>query len=166
MAPNMSYPLSSISFQKVKDNYRLRQIKPSLYYYKRWIWIQFPWICISLHNNYSTTPELKKNIEGEDIENVEDEYKYTKQSLMYAIEAREKKRQMFSKKDMNATSSKSTFKKANLFTISKQNQNRHNFSTQKIKTTPQFDLSLQSLTKELESKQQGRGDQQGSATAS
>ena len=85
---------------------------------------------------------------------------------MYAIEAREKKRQMFSKKDMNATSSKSSFKKANLFSISKQNQNKNNYSYQKIKTTPQFDLSLQSLTKELESKQLCRGSQQGSLTAS
>lgn len=44
------------SFNKIRENYRMRQIKPSLYYYKRWIWIQFPWVCISLNNNYSTTP--------------------------------------------------------------------------------------------------------------
>lgn len=43
----------------------MRMIKPSLYYYKRWIWIQFPWVCISLHNNYSLTPEFNKNIECE-----------------------------------------------------------------------------------------------------
>ena len=50
--------------------------------------MQFPWICISLNNNYSITPELKKNIEGEDSDNIEDEYKFTKQSLLVAIEAR------------------------------------------------------------------------------
>ena len=50
------HPLTALSFQKIKDNYRLKEIKPSLYYYKRWIWIQFPWVCISLNNNYSTTP--------------------------------------------------------------------------------------------------------------
>jgi hypothetical protein len=50
------------SFNKIRENYRMRHIKPSLYYYKRWIWIQFPWVCISLNNNYSTTPELCKKI--------------------------------------------------------------------------------------------------------
>jgi hypothetical protein len=54
-----------------------------------------------LNNNYSTTPELKKKIEGDDSDNIEQEYKYTKQCLIVAIEAREKKRQMFTKKDHN-----------------------------------------------------------------
>lgn len=27
--------------------------KRSFYYYKQWIWMQFPWICQSLNNNYS-----------------------------------------------------------------------------------------------------------------
>jgi len=53
---NNPHPLTALSFQRIKDNYRLKEIKPSLYYYKRWIWIQFPWVCISLNNNYSTTP--------------------------------------------------------------------------------------------------------------
>ena len=57
-----NHALSSLSFQKIKENYRLREVKPSLYYYKRWIWIQFPWVCISINNNYSTTPELRKKI--------------------------------------------------------------------------------------------------------
>ena len=43
---------------RVKENFNTSEVKPSLYYYKRWIWIQFPWACISLHNNYSKTPEL------------------------------------------------------------------------------------------------------------
>jgi hypothetical protein len=80
--------LTALSFQKIKDNYRLKEIKPSLYYYKRWIWIQFPWVCISLNNSYSTTPELRKKIEGDDSDNLEQEYRYTKQSLLVAIEAR------------------------------------------------------------------------------
>lgn len=103
-----------------------------MYYYKRWIWIQFPWICISLNNNYSTTPELKKNIEGDDNDITEDEYKYTKQSLMVAIEAREKKRQMFSKKDpMEATTnSKGMFKsKNNMFSITKYSQTKQGVIT-------------------------------------
>ena len=54
---------------------------------------------------------------------------------------------MFSKKDPMEKTSKSGFKKTNLFNISKQNQNKQNLSTQKIKTIPQFDLSLQALSK-------------------
>ncbi len=63
----------------------MRQIKPSLYYYKRWIWIQFPWVCISLNNNYSNTPEFCKQLECEDIDSYEQEAKYTKQALIVAI---------------------------------------------------------------------------------
>jgi hypothetical protein len=123
-------------------------VKPSLYYYKRWIWIQFPWICISLNNNYSTTPELRKKIEGDDSNNLELEYKYTKQSLLVAIEAREKKRQMFTKKDHNLLETSKGFNKtkSNLFNITKYSQNR-GMNTQKAKIMPQFDLSLQALTK-------------------
>jgi hypothetical protein len=65
----------------------MRKIDPSLYYYKRWIWIQFPWVCISLNNNYSNTPELCKSLE-EDFESHEQEAKYTKQALIVAIEAK------------------------------------------------------------------------------
>lgn len=89
------------SFNKVRENYRLRPIKPSLYYYKRWIWIQFPWVCISLQNNYSNTPELfcgvgnnGKNVDDGDM--LEKEAKYTKHALIVAIEAKQKKKQMFS----------------------------------------------------------------------
>lgn len=152
ISPANPHPLNAMSFQKIKENYRLREVKPSLYYYKRWIWIQFPWICISLNNNYSTTPELKKNIEGEDNDHNEDEYKYTKQSLLVAIEAREKKRQMFSKKDSLENSKGFLRTKTNLFNITKVSGSR-GFSTQKIKANPQFDLSLQALSKELESRQ-------------
>lgn len=152
-APILPHPLNAMSFQKIKENYRLREIKPSLYYYKRWIWIQFPWICISLNNNYSITPELRKNIEGEDSDNNEDQYRYTKQSLLVAIDAREKKRQMFSKKDPLQNSKGFCKTKTNMFNITKFSASR-GFSSQKAKTSAQFDLSLQSLSKELQVRQQ------------
>lgn len=154
--PINPHPLNAMSFQKIKQNYRLREVKPSLYYYKRWIWIQFPWICISLNNNYSITPELKKNIEGEDSDNMEDEYKYTKQSLLVAIEAREKKRQMFSKKDPMQNSRGFMKTKTNMFNITKCSGSR-GFSQIKTKTTPQFDMSLQALMKELQYRQKSVG---------
>jgi hypothetical protein len=137
----------------------MRQIKPSLYYYKRWIWIQFPWVCISLNNNYSTTPELCKKIEGDDFDTLEQEAKYTKQALLVAIEAREKKRQMFTKKDevMDNSRSFSKMNKTNMFTISKFNGSRYgdmNSSKSKlgIKSAVVPDLSLNTLTKDLESR--------------
>lgn len=70
---------------------------------------------------------------------------------MVAIEAREKKRQMFSKKDTIETA-KGSFRKTNMFHITKYPMRNGN-SSQKMRASPQFDLSLQALTKELESRQ-------------
>jgi hypothetical protein len=70
---------------------------------------------------------------------------------MVAIEAREKKRQMFSKKDP-MENTKNNFRKTNMFHITKYPM-KNGYSTQKIRATPQFDLSLQALTKELELRQ-------------
>lgn len=75
---------------------------------------------------------------------------------MVAIEAREKKRQMFSKKDPMeaATNSKGMFKsKNNMFSITKYSQSKQGAVTEKVRGAPQFDLSLQALSKELESRQ-------------
>lgn len=47
---------------------------------------------------------------------------------------------------------KNNFRKTNMFHISK-HPVKNGHSTQKIRATPQFDLSLQALTKELESRQ-------------
>jgi hypothetical protein len=64
---------------------------------------------------------LCKKIEGDNFDNLELESKYTRQALLVTIEAREKKRQMFSKKD-DFVETKSSFKtKTNMFTISKFN---------------------------------------------
>ena len=86
------------SFNKVRENYRMRSIKPSLYYYKRWVWIQFPWICISLYNNYSNTPELCQKPSADDGDMLQTEAKYTRHALIVAIDAKEKKKLMFSPK--------------------------------------------------------------------
>lgn len=132
----------------------MRNIKPSLYYYKRWIWIQFPWVCISLNNNYSTTPELCKKIEGDDFDSLSLESKYTKQALLVAIEAREKKKQMFTKKDDFLDTKGFNRTKTNMFTISKFSGVRMGetassktrlMSTQKIGVVN--DMSLNALTK-------------------
>lgn len=72
-------------------------MRPSLYYYKRWIWIQFPWACISLQNDYSKTPELCLTSATEYM-SVEAEAEFTRQALKIAIEAKERKKLMFTKK--------------------------------------------------------------------
>jgi hypothetical protein len=65
-----------------------------------------------------------------------------------AIEAREKKRQMFTKKDNNLLENSKGFSKtrSNLFSISKFAHPRP-APTPSPKTLPHFDLSLQALSK-------------------
>lgn len=139
------------SVNKIKENYKMKHIKPSLYYYKRWIWIQFPWVCISLNNNYSVAPEFCKQLEGEDIDTYEHESKYTKQALIIAIEAKEKKKMMFTKKsdDLNGfvnVSCAGRSKIANPSTAkSASRANMRSKVFQRTFTT--VDLSLNTLTK-------------------
>ena len=131
----------------------MRLIKPSLYYYKRWIWIQFPWVCISLNNNYSSTPEFRKTIECE-AESYEEEARYTKQALIVAIEAKEKKKMMFTKKteDYNSNYGSRTRHMAitaNKFSSARFGEKSTMRSRVLQKTFSNVDLNLNALTKEL-----------------
>lgn len=36
-----------------EESYNLQSEKRSFYYYKQWIWMQFPWISMSLNNHFS-----------------------------------------------------------------------------------------------------------------
>ena len=31
----------------------LNEDQPTFYYYKRWLWMMFPWVCLSYKSNYS-----------------------------------------------------------------------------------------------------------------
>lgn len=82
------------------------------------------------------------------------ESKYTRQALLVAIEAREKKRQMFTKKEDFLDSRGFSKTKTNMFNISKFNGGRvgesassKRFTANKISVVP--DLNLNTLTKEL-----------------
>lgn len=97
-----------------------------------------------------------KKIEGDDFDSLELESKYTKQALLVAIEAREKKRQMFIKKDDLMDTKNLSKTKTNIFTISKYSgfkmgdnlsSAKNRTMTQKVTVVP--DLSLSVLTKEL-----------------
>ena len=60
---------------------------------------------------------------------------------------------MFTKKDHNILQNSKGFSKSksNLFSITKYNQSK-GFATQKTKALPQFDLSLQALSKQLQAR--------------
>lgn len=60
---------------------------------------------------------------------------------------------MFTKKDHNVLENSKGFSKtkSNMFSITKYSQSK-GFATQKAKVLPQFDLSLQALSKELETR--------------
>jgi hypothetical protein len=60
---------------------------------------------------------------------------------------------MFTKKDHNILENSKGFSKSksNLFSITKFSQSK-GFASQKVKGIPQFDLSLQALSKELETR--------------
>ena len=91
-----------LKLTKIKETYSSSDVSPSLYYYKRWIWIQFPWACISLQNDYSKTPELCLTSATEYM-SVESEAEFTRQALKIAIEAKERKKLMFTKKCEDTT---------------------------------------------------------------
>lgn len=136
----------------------MRYIKPSLYYYKRWIWIQFPWVCISLNNNYSNTPEFCGQVECEDADSYEQEAKYTKQALIVAIEAKEKKKMMFTKKsdEFNGfgTGFGSRLRNTNLTTnrfSASRNVDKSSIRSKVLqKSSSNIDLNLNTLSRELE----------------
>jgi hypothetical protein len=52
--PNFHLP--PINYSKLaRTDFELQIPYPENYYYKRWIWLQFPWVCLSLRLNYSKT---------------------------------------------------------------------------------------------------------------
>mmetsp|Transcript_37966 Transcript_37966/g.33998 ORF Transcript_37966/g.33998 Transcript_37966/m.33998 type:complete len:171 (+) Transcript_37966:871-1383(+) len=73
-----------------------KEIDPTFYYYKRWLWLMFPWICLSFKNNYSKIiTECFSS--ATKYMTVEDERKKTKQALKIALEAKLKKQMVYAK---------------------------------------------------------------------
>ena len=61
------------------------------YYYKRWIWIQFPWACMSIDKNCDYSTVIKQCFSSAtDYMSVEDENAYTESALKIALEAKRK----------------------------------------------------------------------------
>ncbi|CAD8161669.1 unnamed protein product [Paramecium pentaurelia] len=66
------------------------------YYYKRWIWIQFPWACLSISKKCDYSKTIKHCFSSAtDYMSVEEEHAYTNSALKIAIEAKLKKKLMY-----------------------------------------------------------------------
>ena len=133
----------------------MTEVKPSLYYYKRWVWIQFPWACISLHNNYSQTPELCLTSATEYM-SVETEAEFTRQALKIAIEARERKKLMFTQKMDGIEQSRRLLYKTSKSQFKSESGDltrmKLSIRTGVFAAVKNISMNLQSLTKELELK--------------
>lgn len=95
----------------------------SFYYYKRWIWLIFPWACISADNGYKYSNVIKKCYSNEHkCIRVKDEEKRTRKALAISVDAKLKRRMILHSKkrdylinpsslQQDKNSSKSTFGK-------------------------------------------------------
>ena len=45
--------LKNLYAKTVVEEFELNQKPPTNYYYKRWIWMQFPWVCMTMKCDYS-----------------------------------------------------------------------------------------------------------------
>ncbi len=45
--------LKNLYAKTVEEEFELNQKPPTNYYYKRWIWMQFPWVCMTMKSDYS-----------------------------------------------------------------------------------------------------------------
>ncbi len=42
-----------LQVNQLREHYNVSERVPTNYYYKRWLWVQFPWACLSLKCDYS-----------------------------------------------------------------------------------------------------------------
>lgn len=80
------------------------EVEPTFYYYKRWLWMMYPWVCLSSKNNFSKIIYECFSSATEYI-SVPDEREKTRQALKIAIEAKLKKQAIMApKNDLTAFS--------------------------------------------------------------
>ncbi|EAS04845.2 Sm protein (macronuclear) [Tetrahymena thermophila SB210] len=93
-----------ITLSQLRESYYLKERLPTNYYYKRWLWVQFPWACLSLKCDYSA--KLKECFSSPiEYMSVKKEKEFTKQALKIAIEAKLKKQMMYKKQNMSDSQS-------------------------------------------------------------
>jgi len=73
---------------------------PSFYYYKRWLWMIFPWACLSQDKKCNYSEQIIKSYSSATrYLSVLEENKYTKRALKIALEAKLKKKMIYGKKE-------------------------------------------------------------------
>lgn len=73
--------------------------KKSFYYYKRWIWLIFPWACISADSGYKYSNVIKKCYSNEHkCIRVKDEEKRTRRALAISVDAKLKRKMILHSK--------------------------------------------------------------------
>ena len=82
--------LKMLYTKTVEEEFELNQKPPTNYYYKRWIWMQFPWVCMTMKCDYSD--KLRKCFTSPtSYMSDSEEREFTLQALRIALEAKKKK---------------------------------------------------------------------------
>jgi hypothetical protein len=89
--------------QAVIDNIDLTiepETPPKFYYYRRWLWMIFPWVCMSVQKK-QTYSELINKCYSSNIRylSVDEERMFTKHAIKIVIETKQKRKQMYAKKE-------------------------------------------------------------------
>jgi hypothetical protein len=93
--------------QAVIDNIDLTiepETPPKFYYYRRWLWMIFPWVCMSVQKK-QTYSELIHKCYSSNIRylSVDEERMFTKHAIRIVIETKQKRKQMYAKKEDDGT---------------------------------------------------------------
>lgn len=82
------------------DNNNNKGLIPCFYYYKRWLWMIFPWACLSQNRKCNFSEQIIKSYSSATrYISVLEENKYTKRALKIALEAKLKKKMIYGRKE-------------------------------------------------------------------
>ena len=89
--------------QAVIDNIDLTiepETPPKFYYYRRWLWMIFPWVCMSVKKK-QTYSDLINKCYSSNIRylSVDEERMFTKHAIKIVMETKQKRKQMYAKKE-------------------------------------------------------------------
>ncbi|CAD8126406.1 unnamed protein product [Paramecium sonneborni] len=108
LAEELNHRLKKVIQQKEEnlsqDLLQSNERESTDYYYKRWIWIQFPWACMSIDKNCDYSTIIKQCFSSAtDYMSVEDENAFTESALKIALEAKRKQKEMYEQKQEQQT---------------------------------------------------------------
>lgn len=87
---------TDLVFKKLPNLHQMQNYydgQPSYYYYKRWLWIIFPWACMSdnVHKNYSEQIKISQG-NNNTCMTFEEEQRLNKRAFMITLDARVSKK--------------------------------------------------------------------------